>query len=272
MVEFIACRGNYPRYFANFSQSSEDNYQRGNTDGCCSFSLFAFWPLSYTNFLRHLWLEPSGFEDIMPTIKEARSWYPNYDPAHGFSHILRVYRLCERLGAEENADLKILRAAALLHDAKSGADVREEHHIASAEFAQQVLHAECWENGPISAVQHCIRAHRFRHNKEQPQTIEAKVLYDADKLDAIGAVGVIRATAYAILNGQKIYDSPSQQFLSTGEREVNEPHTPYHEFIYKLQHIKDQLYTASGKVLAGQRHDFLVHFFVQFDAEINSLR
>ncbi|MEA2007943.1 MAG: HD domain-containing protein [Chloroflexota bacterium] len=208
----------------------------------------------------------------MPTIIEARSWYPDYDPAHGFAHIRRVYDLCERLGQEEGADLKILRAAALLHDAKSGADVREEHHIASAEFAEQVLHAEGWSDEQISAVQHCIRAHRFRDQTERPQTIEAQVLFDADKLDAIGAVGVIRVVAYAILHEQEIYVSPSEQFLSTGERELGEPHTPRHEFIYKLQHIEGQLFTPSGKALARQRHHFLVHFFQQFDAEINGLR
>ncbi len=207
----------------------------------------------------------------MPTITAARSWYPDYDPAHGFAHIRRVYNLCERLGREEDANLKILRAAALLHDAKSGPDVREEHHIASAEFAQQVLHAEGWPDDQISAVQHCIRAHRFRDRTEQPQTIEAQVLFDADKLDSIGAVGIVRALAYAIFNGQEVYFSPSERFLSTGEREPGEPHTPHHEFIYKLRHIESQLFTLSGKALARQRHHFLVHFFEQFDAEINGL-
>ena len=208
----------------------------------------------------------------MPTINEARTWYPAYDPAHGFAHILRVYDMCESLGIEEGADLKILLAAALLHDAKSGPDVRGEHHIASAEFAQEILHAEGWPDDQISAVQHCIRAHRFRDRAEEPQTIEAQVLYDADKLDAIGAVGVIRAVSYAILHGQEIYASPSQLFLTTGEREPGEPHTPRHEFIYKLQHIKNQLYTSSGKALARQRHHFLVNFFQQFEAEMKGFR
>ncbi len=209
---------------------------------------------------------------LMPSITDAQSWYPANDPAHGFAHIRRVYDLCERLGQEEGADLKILRAAALLHDAQNGASVREGHHLAAARFARHILHAEGWPEEEISAVQHCIRAHRFRDKREVPQTIEAQVLYDADKLDAIGAVGVIRAVAYAILHGEEIYASPSERFLSTGEREPGEPHTPRHEFIYKLQHIKDQLYTSSGKALARQRHHFLVHFFQQFEAEMNGLR
>ena len=208
----------------------------------------------------------------MPTITEAQSWYPANDPTHGFTHIRRVYALCERLGSEENANLEILRAAALLHDAKSGPSVRKEHHLASAEFAGQILRAEGWAEEDISAVQHCIRAHRFRDREEQPQSLEAKVLYDADKIDSIGAVGVMRVVAYAVLHKQDLYALPSRQFLSTGEREAKEPHTPLHEFIYKLQYIKGRLYTRSGKALAMQRHGFLVHFFEQFEAELKGER
>ena len=208
----------------------------------------------------------------MPTLTEAQAWYPRYDPTHGFDHIRRVYELCERLGEAEGANLKILRAAALLHDAQSGPNVREKHHTASAHFAGDVLRREGWPEEEIKAVQHCIRAHRFRDNNEKPRSLESKILFDADKLDAIGAVGVIRAVSYAILHEQELYASPSQQFLSTGEREPGEPHTPHHEFIYKLQHLKDQLYTSAGKALARQRHDFLVHFFQQFEAELKGNR
>ena len=70
----------------------------------------------------------------MPTIEQARAYYPDDDPVHGFSHVLRVYRLCEKIGKEENADLKILRAAALLHDVEGDVDVRKNHHLAAADF------------------------------------------------------------------------------------------------------------------------------------------
>ena len=97
----------------------------------------------------------------MPTIPSARKWYPDSDPVHGFDHVLRVYRLAERIAAAEDADLEIVRAAALLHDAsgdlqtpdpdesttgdsqpQTPEEQRANHHHASASFARQVLQVE----------------------------------------------------------------------------------------------------------------------------------
>src|SRR4030066_267758 len=102
----------------------------------------------------------------MPSIEQARAWAPDSGPVHGFDHVLRVYRMAERLAQAEGADLEIVRAAALLHDAEgsqtSGGDAgRVDHHHASAEFAREILEAEGWQAERIAAVQHCIRAHRF---------------------------------------------------------------------------------------------------------------
>src|SRR5512133_4055947 len=105
----------------------------------------------------------------MPTLEQARTWYTGDDPVHDFDHILRVYRMAERLANEEGADLEIVHAAALLHDAEgsmSGAETRTSHHHQSADFAGQVLEAEGWSRERIAAVQHCIRAHRFRGDGE----------------------------------------------------------------------------------------------------------
>ena len=210
----------------------------------------------------------------MPTIEEARAWYPTQDPVHGFQHILRVYTIARRLAQEEGADQAIVLAAALLHDAEGPGvgDARMEHQHASALFAAQILRAKHWPPEKIEAVQHCIRAHRFRDLSEQPKTIEAKVLFDADKLDAIGAIGAVRAIAYAVLARQELFGDPSNHFLQTGEKLPGEPHTPYHEFIFKLQKLKDQMYTNSGRAFAQARHDYLERFFVQLQAEITGER
>ena len=203
----------------------------------------------------------------MPTIAEASLWYPANDPTHGFAHIRRVYALCERLGQEEGTDLKILRAAALLHDAESGFDVREEHHLASARFARQILYAKGWPDDQISAVQHCIRAHRFRDNTETPKTLEAKILFDADKLDVIGAVGGARTIAFDVVVNQPIFAEPSPRFLETGEKEPGEPHSSYHEYLFKLSKIKDRLYTSTAQALANERHQFMAEYFYRLAAE-----
>jgi len=208
----------------------------------------------------------------MPTLEQAKKWYADNDPVHGYDHIVRVYRMAERLALAESADLQIVRAAALLHDAEGPltSDSRAEHQLASAEFAQQILAAEGWENDRIAAVQHCIRAHRFRDDREQPETIEAKVLFDADKLDAIGAIGAVRAIAYAVLDDQHLFTKPSVQFRDTGNKLPGESHTPYHEHLFKLSKLKDRMFTSTGKVLAQERHDYLEGFFAQLHAELKA--
>jgi len=211
----------------------------------------------------------------MPTIESARSWYPYSDPVHGFDHVLRVYKLAERLAQSEGADLEVVRAAALLHDVtkyqspEDDSQARRAHHQTSADFAEGILHAEGWPAERIAAVQHCIRAHRFRDDSEQPQTIEARVLFDADKLDAIGATGVARAIAYALRDSQPVYSQPSEGFMQSGELQPGEPHSAYHEYIFKLSKLKDRLYTASARRLAEKRHHLMAEFFEQLAAELD---
>jgi uncharacterized protein len=204
----------------------------------------------------------------MPTIQSAREFYPEDDPVHGFSHVLRVYKLAEFIAQEEGADLNIVRAAVLLHDIEGDIDVRKNHHLAAADFAEKVLLKENWEREDIDAVTHCIRAHRYRNNEEEPQTLEAKVLFDADKIDAIGAVGVARAVSYAIRAGMDVYAPPSELFLETGELVDGESQTVAHEYLYKLRKIKDRIYTNTGRSLAEGRHDLMVMFFEGWMIEI----
>jgi len=206
----------------------------------------------------------------MLTLETARAWYPDYDPVHGFDHIERVYHLCEKIGQEEGADMHIVLAAALLHDSQGstpGGNMRSNHHLASADFAAQVLEAEGWPEERIQAVQHCIRAHRFRHKGEEPATLEAKVLFDADKLDVLGAIGTARTLGYALKAGTPFFSEPSPQFLQKGQVEQGETHSAYHEYLFKLRHISDLLYTSSGIRLAQERQQFLNQFFEQLAAE-----
>jgi uncharacterized protein len=202
----------------------------------------------------------------MPTILQAQAWYPAADPTHGFDHVLRVLALAEHIGAAEGADLGIVRAAVLLHDAadpqaEAHSAARASHHHASAEFAAQVLRAEGWPEERIAAVQHCIRAHRFRDRSEPPASLEAQTLFDADKLDAIGAIGAARAIGYAVRHGQPAYAVPSAQFLESGRLAPDEPHSAYHEYVFKLAKIRQRLLTPSGRKLGEERHESMARFF-----------
>ncbi len=215
----------------------------------------------------------------MPTIATARQWYGQDDPVHGFDHVLRVYGMAEYLAQAEGADLEIVRAAALLHDAgeapgtpqDANGEQRRNHQHNSAEFAGEVLRGEGWDAERVAAVQHCIRAHRFRDASEPPRTREAQVLFDADKLDAIGATGVARAIAFAARLGQPAYFPPSAHFLQSGQTEAGEPHSAYHEYLFKLVKLKDRLYTTTARRLAEERHRQMADFFQMLASESEEL-
>ena len=206
----------------------------------------------------------------MPTIDQARKWYEEHDPVHGFDHALRVYTMAVELGNELGADLEILQAAALLHDASGAAPgeagTRGSHEQDSAKFARRMLSEEGWEESRIAAVEHCIRAHRFR-NQETPESQEAKILFDADKLDVVGAFGVARTIGYAIQAKTPIFAEPSEQFMIDGSKEPDERHSAYHEYLFKLRRVKDRLYTEPAKRIASHRHKVLVQFFDQLAVE-----
>ena len=206
------------------------------------------------------------------SIEQARTWYEQADTVHDFEHVLRVYRTAEHLARVEGADLEIVQTAALLHDvcgAMPGSKARAEHHIASAVFAGDVLQKAGWPAERISAVQHCIRAHRFRGSTDEPPaTLEAKVIFDADKLDVLGAIGVARVIAYAALAGSPFYVEPSQQFLKTGQKEPGEAHSAYHEHLFKLRRIKERLFTPTARHLAEARDAYIESYFQRLGAEL----
>jgi len=211
----------------------------------------------------------------MLTLEQAREWYINTDAVHDFSHIERVYRLAERLARAEGADLEIVRAAALLHDADGptpGSDVRKEPPLRAAEFAAAVLKAEGWAEKRIKAVQHCIRAHRYRDDREPPKTLEAQCLFDADKLDVLGAIGAVRAVVYAALAGTPFYTKPSAHFLQTGRKVPGEQHSAYHEYLFKLRNVEKRLFTPTARAIARERSQYLEEFFQRLIAEINGDR
>jgi uncharacterized protein len=206
----------------------------------------------------------------MPSIEQARGWYDEKDPVHGFDHVLRVRRLAERLGQEMGADVEILRAAALLHDASGahpgGSEARQQHQESSADFAQAVLREEGWPTDRIQAVVDCIWAHRFR-SQNQPRSLEARILFDADKLDVMGAFGAARTIGYALQAGEPVYAEPSDRFLESGEAEPGEPHSAYHEYLFKLRRVRERLLTEPARRLGERRHQALTAFFEQMAAE-----
>ena len=182
--------------------------------------------------------------------------------------MLRVTEMGTRIARAEGADVEVVRAAALLHDLSLADGGRTAHHLAAAEFADAHLRAAGMEALRIENVVHCIQAHRYRDRSIRPQTLEAKCLYDADKLDSIGAIGVARAFAYAGGNGSRLWSEPVTAAPSDDAQPVGLDYTPVHEYLYKLLHILATLYTATARDIGARRHDFMTRFYEQLDAEM----
>jgi uncharacterized protein len=201
------------------------------------------------------------------SIERARQQYEGADAIHDFDHVLRVLALAERLAREEGADLEIVRTATLLHDVARVEEtdrLAHDHAQAGADVARKLLAG----NSPdrVEAVAHAIAAHRFRSGPA-PQTIEAKVLHDADKLDAIGAIGVARAFAYGGHEGQRLWAEVPPGYEESPDTRGD--HTPVHEYVIKLVKIRDRLLTASARQLAWERHAFMVAFFERLEREVH---
>ncbi|PKL59179.1 MAG: phosphohydrolase [Methanomicrobiales archaeon HGW-Methanomicrobiales-4] len=162
--------------------------------------------------------------------------------AHGLDHILRVTRLCEIIGVREEANMAILIPAALFHDIAR--PVEEEtgipHEEEGARMAESFLLSILYPPDLIAGIIHAIRTHRYR-SPHKPETLEAKILSDADKLDAIGAVGIARA---CITAGERNGD------ITDAIDHINE----------KLLKLSGVMYTSSARSLADERHKILTNF------------
>jgi uncharacterized protein len=198
----------------------------------------------------------------MITVEQARALYAQGDTAHDFDHVLRVTALAVKLAEAEGADIEIVQTAALLHDI--GLDNgRRGHAEVAAQRAYEILAGQPREK--VEAVAQAIRSHRFRAGPA-PQTLEAKCLFDADKLDAIGAIGVARVFSYAGSHGQHLWAEVPKGYDEHASH--SSEHTPVHEFVVKLSKIKDRLTTEAGRRLGQERHELMVAFFARLDKEV----
>ena len=184
--------------------------------------------------------------------------------SHDWEHTQRVYNLCMHIGQVEGADMEVLKIAAYLHDV--GRPYQDEskgaicHGEKGAEIADALLERYPISDEKRANIIHCITSHRFRGNY-RPETLEAKVLFDADKLDSIGAIGIGRTFLFAGEVGAKLHNPA----LDPEDTEpYTEADTGYREFKLKLFKIRDRMLTAEGRRMAQERHVFMERFFERF--------
>lgn len=190
------------------------------------------------------------------------------DPSHGWEHVRRVYNLALRIGEEEGADALIVGLAALLHDI--GRLVQRKgipHALLSIEEARVLLKEYPLTPQQLEAILHAIEAHSFSQGIE-PCTLEARVLRDADRLDGLGAIGILRwAITGTIKRGpQTLSYHPEDPFA--------QQHTPddrlymLDHFYTKLLKLEQGMYTATGRALAQQRTAYMRAYLEEFKLEL----
>ena len=189
---------------------------------------------------------------------------------HDQYHVERVYNLAVRLAQMEGADLDIVKAAVLLHDiARAMEDEGAicDHASEGAKLARRILKETGFPKDRIDDVAHCIKTHRFRNNSV-PESLEAKILQDADRLDIIGAIGIARVIARGGWSNKPIHDPalpPKTKYDGKSESSVNH--------IYeKLLNVKGTMNTDTARKIAKERHayveQFLERFLKEWKAEI----
>lgn len=199
---------------------------------------------------------------------EAKSYFRSARGSHDWDHTERVFKLCLRIGRKERADLEVLRLAALLHDIGREAEDRTNgrvcHAERSAELARRILKKHGIDEKRTAEVVRCIETHRFR-GEHVPDSLEGKVLFDADKLDSLGAIGIGRAFLFAGEVGAQLHN-PN---IIVGEtRPYTREDTAYREFLVKLRKIKGRIFTREGRKIARDRHFYMAEYFKRLNREV----
>ena len=189
------------------------------------------------------------------------------DAAHGVTHIERVVQNARGLAAQCGADLDVVLPAAWLHDCVSVAKdspLRSQASRLAGERASVFLSEQGYDEGLIAPIRHAIEAHSFSA-EISPTTLEAQVVQDADRLDSLGAIGVIRCIQTGTALNRTLYDS-NEPFPV--KRPADDNVSTIDHFYTKLLKLADTMQTDVGRKEAHRRTDFLRHFLDQLKSEL----
>lgn len=192
------------------------------------------------------------------------------DSAHDKEHIYRVlYNALEIAKTEDEVDYNVLIAACLLHDIGRREQFENPsvcHAMVGGEKAFYFLMGNGFDEEFSRKVKHCIQTHRFRKSM-QPESLEAKILFDSDKLEATGALGIARTLMYKGNVAEPIYNVLPDGEISDGTKDTAPSF--FHEYKYKLEKLYDKFYTARGAQLAQERREIAMAFYESLYREVS---
>ena len=195
--------------------------------------------------------------------KIAKKKLMNNDPAHDFEHIMRVYRNAEKICKTESGNKKLVLSAVLLHDIIKNKNQKNSSEK-SAKLAEKILKENHFSPDEIMIISDAIKEHSFSKGRI-PSTPEGKILQDADRLDAIGAIGLARVFSFSGSNNRPLYD-PKDPFSKN--RNLNDNKWALDHFFKKLLTLEQKMNTKTGKLLAKKRTKILKNYLKEIKDEI----
>lgn len=208
-------------------------------------------------------------ELIQKTADFVKEKFSGESTGHDWWHMYRVWQLSKTIAAEEKADLFVVELGALLHDIADW-KFHDGDEEAGPRAAREWLESIKVDESIIQHIEEIIRTVSFKGAgvASDMKTIEGRIIHDADKLDAVGAIGIARAFAYGGANHRSIYEPDMRpEEHATFEAYRNSPSHTVNHFYEKLLLLKDRMYTDTGKKLAKERHKFMEQYLEQFYAE-----
>jgi uncharacterized protein len=212
-------------------------------------------------------------EIIDKTILFVRTTLQNAEGGHDWWHIQRVYTNAKLIAATEDCDLLTVELAALLHDIADSKFHNGDEEIGPKTAGNFLLSINV-DQQIINHVQQIIRHISFKSgfDKLSFESPELRIVQDADRLDAIGAIGIARAFSYGGFKGREIYNPEIKPNLNMSKEEYKNTTAPsINHFYEKLLLLKDKMNTSSGKKLAEQRHAFMKSYLEQFFMECGNI-
>lgn len=208
---------------------------------------------------------------IDKTIQFVKEKLEGAEAGHDWFHIERVWKLSRKIAEKEECTIEVVELSALLHDIADPKFHNGDETLA-LKISREFLESQNTPENIIEQVVFVIKNISFKNRGEAPENlpVELKIVQDADRIDAIGAIGIGRTFNFGGFKNNPMYDPNIQPSLNMSKEEYKKSNgTTINHFYEKLLLLKDLMNTSEGKKIAEERHDFMLRFLDQFYKEWN---